>query len=413
MSDLGDAMDRLLRNPEAAPGVAAFTTPKGWEPRVEHDDEKGQGTTPLRPSSETPPSHEEILAEFGLDPKAWEVLTLRKSRWQVASSDDEPRWLEAFRATFRARPANDPLLVKADIDELLADVRSWRPRPGKYTGANPGRPKASFVVALSDFQLGKGEAGGSRATVDRVVAATESALSRLKMLQEHYDISEVALIGLGDIVEQCTGFYAMQTYQADLTMREQRRLAWRLVTKIALSFSPLAESVLLTGIAGNHGETRNGDGKAYTTFDDNDDLLVLDAVGDIVKAMNLEKIRVEHPAEPLAHMVELSGTKVGFVHGHQFTRGRSAGEKAREWWNGQMMGMQPVSDANILLNGHLHHLSITEHSKNGRTTIQAPSMDGGSYWFTSSSGSSAPPGMLTMLVGSDLGPRQWDELRVL
>lgn len=409
---LGDEIGKMLDQPNDRVTPAAPVAPRGWEPKVEYDEAEGQGTTPPRPAGEVPPSHAEILAEFGLDPEAWQVLTLRRSRWQMQSSEG-PVWLEAYRATFRALSPSDPRIVKADKDELAAEIRDYRPvHVAPAAGAGP---RAAFVVALSDMQLGKGEGGGSKATVRRILdayAAAERRLAQLRALD--YQIDTVALVGLGDMVEQCWGHYAMQGFSADLDMREQRTIAWRLTLKAVQTFAPLAEQVRLTGIAGNHGETRNAEGKAATTFSDNDDLLLLDAVGDIVShCPGLSNVSVELPADPLAHTIALAGTTVGLVHGHQFRTGKSAGEKAHAWWLGQMMGLQPIKDANILLNGHFHHLAITEYAEAGRTTIQAPAMDGGSAWFTGSSGQSAAPGMLTLLVGSELGPRQWDELKVV
>jgi hypothetical protein len=406
---LGDEISSLIG--AANRTVAAASAPRGWEPKVEFDDAAGEGITPPRPASDAPPSHEEILAEFGLDPAAWRVLTLRKSRWQ-AQSPEGPIWLEAYRATFQAVSPTDPKIVEADVEELKAELSSW-------TSTTPILPlrdgtRAAFVVALSDWQLGKGEGGGSLATVRRILAAYDAAVARLAQLRTlGYDIRTVALVGLGDMVEQCNGHYDMQIFQADLDMREQRKLAWRLALKAVHTFAPLAERVLLTGIAGNHGESRNADGKAFTTFEDNDDLLLLDAVADIVEASALSNVSVELPADALAHTVELEGTLLGLVHGHQFRRGKSAGEKAHEWWRDQMLGLQPIKDASLLLNGHLHHLTITEYAEAGRTTIQAPAMDGGSRWFSASSGITSAPGMLTLLVGRDLGPRQWDELKVV
>jgi hypothetical protein len=64
-----------------------------------------------------------------------------------------------------------------------------------------------------------------------------------------------------------------------------------------------------------------------------------------------------------------------------------------------------------LLVGHLHHLVGSEST--GRTVIQVPAMDGGSKWFTSTKGSSAPTGMLSVLIGAEVGSRGWDDLRIL
>lgn len=410
---LGDQINGMLGAAKDAVTAAATAPPRGWEPRVELDATAGEGTTPARPASETPPSHEEILREFGLDPEAWRVKHLRKSKWQ-AQSPDGPVWLEAYRATFEAVLPSDPKIVAVDVDELKAEVAAWTPAAIQLP-TEAGGPRAAFVVALSDWQLGKGEGGGSLATVKRVLASLDAAVTRLAQLRLlGYQVDTVALVGLGDMVEQCFGHYAMQTYQADLDMREQRKLAWRLTLRAVHTFAPLAKNVRLTGIAGNHGEGRNAEGKAFTTFEDNDDLLLLDAVSDIASAdPRLSNVSVELPADALAHTIELEGSLVGMVHGHQFRAGKTSGDKATQWMLGQMLGIQPIKDAAILLNGHFHHLSILEVSESGRTFIQAPAMDGGSRWFSASSGQTSAPGMLTLLVGHELGPRQWDELKVV
>lgn len=409
---LGDEIGKLMTQPLATPApVAVTSTPRGWEPRVEYDDAEGQGTTPPRPAAEIPPSHAEILKEFGLDPEAWQVLTLRKSRWQ-SNSADGPIWLEAYRATFKALSPNDPGIVKVDVDELAAEIRGFAPGP-VVPPAGDG-PRAAFVLALSDYQLGKGEGGGSKLIAARILESYNSAVIRLANLRSlGYQIDTVALLGLGDLVEGCSGFYAMQEFQTDLDSREQRKIAWRLVLRAIQMFSPLAQQVRVTGISGNHSENRNGAGKAYTTFEDSDDLLLLDALSDIVgNCAGLSNVSIELPEDALAHTIELEGTPVGMVHGHQF-KGGKGGERSKDWWSGQMFGVQPIKDAKILLNGHFHSLQIGDYSESGRTTIQAPAMDNGSRWFTSGSGLSSAPGMLTMLVGQELGAREWDELKIV
>ena len=77
----------------------------------------------------------------------------------------------------------------------------------------------------------------------------------------------------------------------------------------------------------------------------------------------------------------------------------------------QVMGRQPVADATLLLSGHYHHLIVSEAT--GRTFVQVPAMDGGSEWFTATTGQHSPPGMLTLGVGTAYGPRGWGDLAVL
>src|SRR5699024_11240445 len=94
-------------------------------------------------------------------------------------------------------------------------------------------------------------------------------------------------------------------------------------------------------------------------------------------------------AHDLTMVIDVCGVNVGLTHGHQIRGGsqQAAVAKVGKWWQGQIMGTQPVAKADILLTSHLHHLSISEET--GRTIIIAPALDGGSYWFTSATGRSS------------------------
>ncbi|MBK7048279.1 MAG: hypothetical protein IPH48_17630 [bacterium] len=101
---------------------------------------------------------------------------------------------------------------------------------------------------------------------------------------------------------------------------------------------------------------------------------------------------------------------VGMTHGHQVRGSGSAAAKVEKWWQGQIMGTQPVAAADLLMTAHLHHLQLSEET--GRTVIIAPAIDGGSYWYTSATGRSSPRGMLTLTVG-DAHHRGWGDLEVI
>ncbi|NBV34933.1 MAG: hypothetical protein EBR81_14375, partial [Proteobacteria bacterium] len=115
--------------------------------------------------------------------------------------------------------------------------------------------------------------------------------------------------------------------------------------------------------------------------------------------------------EDLTLTYEMCGVNVALAHGHQFAKSGAAQVKMENWWKGQIMGIQPVTTARILVAGHLHHFVASEAT--GRTVFQCPAMDGGSKWFTSYSGSSSPAGMLTIGIGTDYGPRGWGDLEIL
>ena len=223
------------------------------------------------------------------------------------------------------------------------------------------------------------------------------------------------LIGLGDLVESCDNFYAQQTFQADLSDREQDALARRLVLYAINSYVDLGVKVLSMGVPGNHGENRRG-GKAFTDWRDNRDYATFETVAEILAANPDRYANVSMPInglndDDLTMTLDISGVPVSFAHGHQFRSGANSQAKMETWWKGQALGRTNVADAQLLFAGHLHHFVISEST--GRTVIQVPAMDGGSKWFTSTSGSSAPSGMLSIVIGSTVGRRGWDDLKIL
>jgi hypothetical protein len=202
----------------------------------------------------------------------------------------------------------------------------------------------------------------------------------------------------------------MQAFSVDLDRRDQMRLARRLLLNYVDAITDLGLPLIIGSVPGNHGENRNSSGKAFTTWRDNDDLAVFEQVAEILDANPSRYGSVSVPlgaiADDLTMTLDLAGVAVGFAHGHQI---RTGGPE--KWWQGQALGRQAVADASILVLGHKHHLYVSEGS--GRTVMQCPAMDGGSYWWTAQTGNESPAGMLTTLVGSGCGPRGWSDLAVI
>jgi hypothetical protein len=390
-----------------APVERPVAHPQGWEPGVAWDGAAGTLTTGPLVDPPDPAIWNELIADWGLDPDTTEVVpgSVQVRGWDANVGGGEVRRLRYYRATLRDRQTGSE---RADVDELCA--RALRMKPVKRPDVSE---PVSLVVPLSDWQIGKGENGGSAATIERICAAIDQIPSKVKAMTRAGRAPEaVYLAGMGDLVEQCDGHYAMQAFQADLDRREQKRVARRLLLRAVDRCVGLAPRIVLCCVPGNHGENRR-DGKAFTTWTDNDDLAVFEEVAEILAA-NSE--RYGHVATVIARdltlVLQVSGVNVGLAHGHQFGRGQGhpAG-KAQKWWEGQIMGRQPVADADLLLTGHLHHLLVSESS--GRTHMQMPSMDGGSYWYTAQTGQNAPAGQLLVGVGSGYGPRGWGDLEIV
>jgi hypothetical protein len=395
-------VDGLLghaRKPDPKP-----THPKGWEPGVVWSPTKG-GTLVVPCEGDADPAFWAlVMADWGLDPALTEIVpdSVEIRVWDQAIGDGKVNRAHYYRCRIRPRRAG---MSAVDVDELAAMVKRKRPRKPLTPAGGVG-----FVVNLSDWQLGKSEGGGTPATVQRISDAIDATVQRLRNLRRiGHNVDTVALVGLGDIVEQCSGHYASQAFTVDCTRREQLRLARLLVTYAVDAFAELAPTVVLGAVPGNHGENRNGAGKAYTTVDDNDDLAVFEQVGE---ALAQNPSRYDHVELDLASGLvltrDIAGVCVGWTHMHQARGGQKGIE---DYWRGQVMGGHPLASARILNTGHFHHLLISEATS--RTVIQVPSMDGGSEWFTNGTGQWSPPGMVSYLVGVDCGPRGWSDLVVL
>lgn len=397
---LSTALQRSVRRTPPAP--------QGWEPGIAWNGSEGVLTTGPLEQDPDPALWSELIKDWDLDPSTTEVVpgTIQVRGWDANVGGGEIRRLRYYRATIRAKQRDDD---RADVDALCAQIMSRRPRKRSTEVATD----LSLVVPLSDWQIGKGEGGGTPAAVERIAAGLDAMADKVRdMTRRGRAPGAIYLLGMGDTVEQCDGHYAMQTFQTDLDRREQKRVARRLWTYAADIAAALAPRVVLAGVPGNHGENRR-DGKSFTTWTDNDDLAVIEETAEILAA-NPE--RYGHVTTVLARDLTLvlgvSGVNVGLAHGHQFGRGAGhAAGKAEKWWTGQIMGRQAVSEADILITGHLHHLVIAEST--GRTHIQCPAQDGGSYWWTAQTGNNSPSGQLMFGVGTAYGPRGWGDLEIV
>jgi hypothetical protein len=296
-----------------------------------------------------------------------------------------------------------------DIAELCAIVAKRKPSKINSIHAED----ISFLWPWSDLQAGKGEGGGSQGMVNRMGYALERTLERLRELKKlGRDPSTIYIVGMGDLVEQCSGHYAMQAFQVDLDRRQQMKLVRRLLLESINALVDLGYSVVLAAVPGNHGENRNSDGKAYTSWTDNDDVAIFEQVAEILEANPTRYANVSgsFDDQDLVVTLQISGIEVAFAHGHQFRNGANPTAKAEGWWKGQALGTQRVSNAKILVSGHYHHGAWSEAS--GRQWLQCPAQDGGSAWFTYTTGNHSPAGMLTLCVGS-FYDRGWGDLEVI
>ena len=386
--------------------------PKGWEPGVAWDPTTGSGEIIVESDTAPDPAiWEHLIADWGLDPQRCSVVpgSVQIRAWDANVGNGEIRRLRYYRATLQGRAA---VHDQADVDALCKQVMKRKPVKHASATTVADMPRA-LVVALSDWQVGKGEGDGTEGTVARLTAARDALAGRLRELRKvGRPVDTVYLIGLGDLVEGCEEHYASQTFTTDLDRTQQCRVVRRLILSSVDAVLD-TERVVLAAVPGNHGENRRN-GKAFTNVaTDNDDLSTVEQVGEIMAA---NPDRYGHVATYLADdftmALDVHGVVCAFTHGHTARKSGHAAAVLEDWWRGQVMGRQAVADADILTAGHRHHLVVSEAS--GRTFLQAPAMDPGSHWFTSSSGAHSPAGLLTYCVGRDAyGARGWGDMAVL
>ena len=362
--------------------------PDGWRPRMELDSTTGGFFVSAPRTAGDLPDAVAMFADFDLDPSAWRVTSVRKSRWQRYDGE----WLESARVN--VVPADAVRAMDdSDLDQFVTAVAKWRPntRQKAHTGNLAG------VFCIGDTQWGKDAGDGSEGTVRRVMAGLDASLIRHReLVKAGRDIGTVCLPQLGDCIEGHTSQSGKVIGRSDLTITQQVRLGRRVLMNWVKAFAPLAETVIVPVVPGNHDQT--------TRF------VITDPVDSwqIEIAAAVQDACAENPA--LAHVtfrypdrdngsltVNLNGTMVGFIHGHQT-------KNVPNWWAAQAQGKTPVGAADVLVSAHYHHFIAQQVGP--RLWLQTPAMDGGSPWFRDGYGLESPTGIVSFVVGDGYDPRR-------
>ena len=394
--DLSEFLD--VRQDVAEPQPRRPHHPSGWEPGVD----TAKGVIVAEPSEDPdPPSDwQHILEQFRLDPAKWEVVSdaVNVRTWDANLGRDpdtgEPcvRRLYYYKANVRPRQRGD----RADIDALVKRISAHRYRRPDTATTTAG----AMVVCLADWQTGPDPDG----IVEHVLRLKNTVVDRLKQDRP----ASLYVIGMGDMIESCSGHYDMQLFAAKLDRREQVKLVRRLLVDLLTCWARYVDKMVVGAVPGNHGEARNGNGKADTTFEDNDDLAVFEQTAEILAANPdaYSHVRFTIPDGDMSLTLGVEGTVVGFIHGHQARRGSTPRTALETWWRGKQSDRQPVGDADVLVAGHRHHLVLVEDGP--RTIMQCPAL-ARSRWFREQGGSSTAMGTLTFRAGEGM----WDGLEII
>jgi hypothetical protein len=334
-----------------------------------------------------------------LDPEAWTVDESQPV--QVRTWDSGEKRCFYYRAT--VVPVKGAA-ADVDLEALIREVKRKRRKP-------PVDPlgERALVVCLADWQAGKSDHGGVEALLRRLMELKDAVPARVRELQRlGRPISHLFVVGMGDMVENCDGHYPMQTASVELDRRQQVKLVRRVLTMLLTEWAKLPVRIVVGAVPGNHGENRRN-GKAFTTFEDNDDLAVFEQVQEILGANPdaFGHVSWVIPDGDMTITLDVCGTVVAFAHGHQARGSGIPLAKLRTWWSAKMRAMHPVGDARVLVFGHYHHLQVLQDGP--RTIFGCPSNDGGSRWFEEQGGPTTACGTLTFVCDRD----GWHDLAVL
>jgi predicted phosphodiesterase len=382
----GKDLENLVSLTNAGSDVRATNTPEAWRPRLEVGHDGGFIVSTPRNAGELPDAAQ-LLKDFDLDPTAWRVTNVRRSRWQKFDGD----WLEAARVTIV--PAHQAQVDELDIEQLIDEVRKWR--PGKAQKASTGPLTA--IYAIGDTQYGKDAGDGSEGTTRRVFTAIDEAVARQKeLIKAGRPIGTICLPQMGDCIEGSASQNGKVLGRSDLTVTQQVRLGRRMLMAWLKAMAPLSERIIVPAVPGNHDEPHR------IVISDPTDSWQLEIVAAVQDACAenpaLAHVEFRYPEKDTGSLaLNLDGTVVGLVHGHQ-------NRDLVKWWQGQATGRTPVGDADVLLSAHFHHYIAKQVGP--RLWVQLPAMDGGSAWFRESRGLDSPTGIVSLVVGGDYDPRR-------
>ena len=384
---LSDDLETLAKAGASGSDFRQLNTPEGWRPRLEVDTSGGFLISTPRTAGDLPDAVD-LLADFDLDPTQWTVTAVRRSRWQRYDGE----WLEAARVSLAPAKAISTALA-LDTEQLISALNKWRPN----TRQKPHTGSLSGLFCVGDTQYGKDSGDGTDGTITRMANGLEASIVRFKELTKTgRDIGQVVLPQLGDCIEGSTSQRGGVLGRSDLTITQQVRIGRRVLLEWVKGFAPLTESLVVPCVPGNHDEPHR---IVLTDPIDSWQIEVVSAVADAcAENPALAHVEFRFPErDALALAMNLSGSMVGFVHGHQ-------ARDLPRWWEGQATGRTPVGGCDVLISAHYHHYKVAQVGP--RLWIQTPAMDGGSPWFRNTRGLESPTGIVSLVVGDGYDPRR-------
>jgi predicted phosphodiesterase len=377
--------------------------PSGWKPQRTWDNGSRSGEVTHIQEGTNDFRFQELLRDWNFDPDIYyiEEDTIKYSTWNAQVKGGEIVDMYAFKATIRRR--------KPQHDKYFADLQAQvkKKKPIKVSTTKGGH---AYFFMCADWQFGKAEYGtdwGVDQTVEYIKEAIVKAKQNIKDLKRLGTvIDEIYIIGLGDLLENCFGFFEHQSYNIEITRSEQEHIARLMVLEILDGLLALAPTIVIGGVVGNHSEYRSAKGSVTTTRLDNSDTAIFQIVGEIIEGRERYKHVKTVIPDDFYLTLEVKTKRISFYHGHMTGGGGNAETKIMNWLKNQAMARLPAGTSDVLVTGHYHHLRVL--TERGRTWIQSPSLDT-SMELEARMGLTTSHGVLTFTLSKD----GWDNLKIL
>jgi predicted phosphodiesterase len=356
------------------PLLGVVKPPKGWEAKFELDGDTGSITSTPQTDDKIS-DFSQILEEFGIDSTEFEIDgTAKISKWQSASG----QWLTSYKFNIKKKSHS------VDISDLIKLVQDVKPQTPVTTG------DYTFVFAAGDLQLGKSDGDGVEGTVRRYRESLQKAVNKVHEHKEQ--IGTILVSFVGDCIEGMVSQGGRNARRTVLSTTQQVNLLRQLMIETVKSFAPLTGELILVSVPGNHDEAQR---EPVST--DGSDSWAVDALRAVSQGLAFNPEAFGHVTceevafDELTKVVEVSGTKIGHAHGHQWKKG-----KHWDWWSGQHWGGHEIGEADILLCGHFH--TGMYEQENYKHIIRTPAFEQESTYFRHMTGKIGNPSAVTFLT---------------
>ena len=362
--------------------------PKDWRPSATWDGNSGEITSEALTGD---PNFEQLLIDHGHDPEQVMIYgAVRTSRWQVARKGGESEWLTSFRFNIQRKVSANSI----DLPALFAAAKKTKVKtPATRTGE-------ALVVVWADPQTGKVDHRGG---TPELILRVEEKLAKLKDYIKTQKTSTAFFLNAGDSIE---GFenVAAQQFTNDLSLMDQLDLEATFEWSFLKLLRDTHNDVTSATVGSNHCAWRKGKDSLGRPKDDwglyiqRQHQRLSDEIG-----LGIKFFEPEPWADSLA--LDINGTIVGLVHGHQARPGKFV-----DYWTKQQHGgsSSPLAPASVVCSGHYHQLKIEPTGRDmftgkAKWHLQAPTMDSGSSWWSNSAGggSDSDAGLLVFTIGAD------------